>query len=69
MATKSNPVLVRATTTFHAPDNVTVNEGELFESTDALVKKYGSFFVPADQVVRRSVETAVARPGVARGAD
>ena len=69
MATKSTPALVRATTTFHAPDNVTVNEGELFEATDPLVKKYGTFFAPADEMVRRSVETAVARPGVDRGAD
>lgn len=55
--------LMRATTTFHAPNHVTVREGDLMPSDDELVKRYGSFFAPAEDAVVRRVESAVVRPG------
>lgn len=70
-------MLVRATTTFHAPGPVTVREGELLDDTDELVKKYPVFFeVPrsaaderADQQAawRGEVVDTTARPGARRG--
>ncbi len=48
--------LMRATTTFHAPDNVCVREGDLLDVDDALVKKYRKFFVGASETYRRPME-------------
>ena len=70
-------MLVRATTTFHAPDNVTVNQGDLLNDSDDLVTKYPSFFVPAEatattrarlaEAFLAPVEDTTSRPGARRG--
>ena len=55
--------LMRAITTFHGPDYLVVEEGDLFAADDPIVKKYRNMFHPADEAVRRPVEAAVSRPG------
>jgi hypothetical protein len=70
-------MLVRATTTFHAPGPVTVLDGDLLDDTDELVKKFPQFFevprssadVRAEQFAasRGEVVDTTARPGARRG--
>lgn len=57
----------RSTTTFHGPDNLYVQVGDVRADDDPIVKKYPHFFVDADTLTER-VETATARPGVKRAA-
>lgn len=54
VATKTD--LMRATTSFHAPGNVFVREGDLLDPNDELVKKYRKFFHPATETYRRPIE-------------
>jgi hypothetical protein len=62
--------LVRATTTVHLPDNVTINEGDILDDTEAAVSRCPMFFEPVGSAAARSAEVidATARPGVKRGA-
>ncbi|HOQ62221.1 MAG TPA: hypothetical protein PKZ08_16455 [Vicinamibacterales bacterium] len=62
--------LVRSTTTFHAPDNVTVPVGAILEDTDPIVVRFGQFFQPVAEwadVSTRAMESVTARPGEKRG--
>lgn len=66
MAVSAKRGAVRATTTFHAPDNVTINQGDVLAGDDPIARKYASFFVSADELTRAPVVTATARPGESR---
>lgn len=59
--------LVRATTTFHGADNLSVAEGSILNDKDPAVRKYPQFFVGVDAAAVRSVEDVTARPGERRG--
>ena len=61
---------VRATTTFHGPDRLTVHRGDVLAGDDPIVAKYPQFFSSADEPTPRAavVHTATARPGEQRDA-
>ena len=56
--------LVRAVTTFHGPDGLTVNTGDELESTNPIVRSRPELFERADS----GVESATAAPGEKRSA-
>lgn len=69
-------MLVRATTTFHAPDNVTVRQGDILDDTDDMAVKYPQFFTPVETTAKTRAALvaalteptdATARPGARRG--
>jgi hypothetical protein len=51
MATKITPAYFVATTTFHAPDDLTVAEGNIKRSDDPIVKAHPTVFRPVADAV------------------